>query len=180
MGTKPGKTRIEEAMLSLLREKPLSSISVSELCAAAPASRSTFYSNFANVDELYRSLARGLLLQTAALRTQLKHGGSSSEAQPSRPLCAIIRDPGKYKGLIEDERFLQTVLDICQSDLSEVALGLYRDACDDPQAARTLFLFQMTGCISAAKSFGADEDWEAARENLDAFIRGGFAAIRNR
>lgn len=180
--SKPGKLRIERALLELLVRKPLAQVSVTELCDAAHASRSTFYANYANVDELYRSLVGELLRNASSLGARLRCDGDSSStvsgAFQAKPLCAIVRDPGEFAGLVGDERFLQAVIETCQSSFPEGSLGIYLNSVADPKTAEALFLFQMTGCISAAKAFGESEGWPSIQRALDAFIRGGLAAVK--
>ncbi|MCD8146392.1 MAG: TetR/AcrR family transcriptional regulator [Clostridiales bacterium] len=48
------KTRqaIQNALLSLMKEKPLSKITVSELAATADVNRKTFYNHYSNIQEV--------------------------------------------------------------------------------------------------------------------------------
>lgn len=47
------KECIVSAILQLIKEKPLSSISVSELCNKAGVSRMTFYRNYGSIEEIF-------------------------------------------------------------------------------------------------------------------------------
>ena len=176
---KPGKARLEQALLRLLKQKPLRRITVTELCEAAAVSRSTFYAHYSNVDDIYQELLRRFALDSTSLNTQLE-GGSEEDSRPHRPLCSMIRDSEDYAGLVDEERFMQGFLDTCRAEYPEASYGVYRDICSNPDAARALYVFQMTGCIAAAKALGPSCDWDAAKKTIDVFIRGGIQAVKNR
>lgn len=172
---KPGRMRIAEALLVLLGEKPLGSISVVDLCAQAGVSRSTFYAHFSNVDDVYRELVRELVLTTSAIQPQLRCADcTNSEKQP---LCELLRPGGKYHHLTSEERFTQTYFDICTAEFKD-GTNVYDGVCDDKDIAYALFCFQMMGCIGAARTVPEATDWNRVRPMLDAFIRGGLNSVR--
>ncbi len=49
------KMLIRKAFMNLLREKPIQSISITELCSAAGINRGTFYSHYSNINDLLKS-----------------------------------------------------------------------------------------------------------------------------
>ena len=51
---------ITAAILSLLEEKPLSEISISELCDQAGVGRASFYRNFQEKEDVLRAYIKGL------------------------------------------------------------------------------------------------------------------------
>lgn len=172
---KPGRTRITEALLALLGNKPLGSISVVNLCALAGVSRSTFYAHFSNVDDVYRELVRELVLTTSAIQPQLRCADCADSAK--QPLCELLRPNGKYHHLTNEERFEQTYFDICMAEFKD-GTNVYEGVCTDKDLAYALFCFQMMGCIGAARTVPAATDWNRARPMLDAFIRGGLNSVR--
>lgn len=52
---------IEEALLSLLREKPVAKITVTELCGRADINRATFYKHYQDVADLMEKIEERLL-----------------------------------------------------------------------------------------------------------------------
>lgn len=64
MNTKPGVNRrtqvtkrmMHHALIELLEQKPLSNISVKELCELADVNRSTFYAHYSNIAELQNEI----------------------------------------------------------------------------------------------------------------------------
>lgn len=59
------KTRlaIENALLELMQEKPLKSISISELAETADINRKTFYNNYSSIDEVITGINQKLSLK---------------------------------------------------------------------------------------------------------------------
>ncbi len=47
------KTKLSNALIDLLKKKPMNEIKISELCEIAEVSRATFYNNFNSVDEVF-------------------------------------------------------------------------------------------------------------------------------
>lgn len=62
---------VKEALLSLLAEKPLADITVSELARKAHVSRSTFYEHFGNPADVYDALVRDYASDTLPLMSQI-------------------------------------------------------------------------------------------------------------
>ena len=53
------KSVIRESFLSLLQEKPVEKITVTQLCAKADINRSTFYAHYLDVYDLKEKLEQG-------------------------------------------------------------------------------------------------------------------------
>ena len=174
---KPGKERIEAGLLRLLGNKPVRDVTVTELCAQAQVSRSTFYAHFANVDEVYRSLVRQLIFDTSAMSTQLR-AGACADGTLRKPLCALVRDSAEYRGLVNDDAFIPTYFEMSSTEFHDETLGVYLDICPDEETAQALCRFQIMGCIAAAKAADQSADWERVKATLDTFIRGGLNAVR--
>lgn len=170
--------RIEQALLELLKAQSLRDITVTDLCAAAKVSRSSFYAHFSNVDEVYRSLIRQMIFGANSLNTQLK-SANNQESTLRRPLCSLLRDAEEYEGLVSDEAFMATFFDLNKTEFNEEALGIFQDAAMDAEAAFAIYIFQMAGCMTAARTLGEDADWSKVKAAIDTFIRGGLNAVRN-
>ena len=57
---------IEQSFLGLLQEKPVSKITVTELCARAEINRATFYKHYQDVPQLFERMEEALLKQIRA------------------------------------------------------------------------------------------------------------------
>ena len=166
---------VQQALIRLIAKKPLSDVTVSELAREAGVSRSTIYGHYDNVADVYDALVDEVSKDMAPLMSQVMC--SSSFGASKRPFCALIRNAGELAPVVDDARFADAVLSRGWTqeghDLYDVLLGAgYSD-----EQARAVCAFQMSGCLSAARSVKAsDEDWAAIRAVIDRFILGGIAA----
>ena len=72
---------ITDALLKLLREKPIEAISISELCGRAGIGRASFYRNFNSKEDILRSYIHGLFQEWAA----------GVPPEENRPLSELLR-----------------------------------------------------------------------------------------
>ena len=61
---------ITDALLKLLREKPIEDISISELCELAGIGRASFYRNFNSKEDILRTYIQGLFQEWTAAGAQ--------------------------------------------------------------------------------------------------------------
>lgn len=64
---------IRQAFLSLLKDKELNNLSVSELCQQAQVSRNAFYQHYESKEHLYESILQELMLSLEQACTPLAH-----------------------------------------------------------------------------------------------------------
>lgn len=96
------KRLIQDALVELLREKPLGKVSVSELCARADVNRTTFYKHYATQHDVLREIGERIVAEIAASAT------SGASAQPL-PLSDQVAGICRYlKSHPEESRFLLT------------------------------------------------------------------------
>lgn len=60
------RNALREALIDLICEKPLSNISITDICARADINRSTFYLHYRGVHELLSEIEEKIILQTEA------------------------------------------------------------------------------------------------------------------
>lgn len=72
---------ITDALLKLLREKPIEAISISELCGQAGIGRASFYRNFNSREDILRSYIHQLFQEWAA----------EVPPEENRPLSELLR-----------------------------------------------------------------------------------------
>lgn len=180
--TKTAKTKrsIKRALLSLLSEKPLDEVGMSELARRAEVSRNTLYQHYGNVHDVFVEIARDFDNETAPVMSQLECY-EGIEPEGTQPFCQLIRTSPEYQAAFEDPRFLDsflegtTILEDHSFYKSLVETGY------SPTVAKALAIFQINGCFKAIKAYGADEaTWHEVRETIDTFICGGLDACRQR
>ena len=168
---------VKDALLELLADKALADISMAELARRAGVSRSTLYLHFGNVHDVFSALVADFLADVRGLRTQLTCDECHAAAE-KRPFCMALRAAGPYQPLVLAPEFLPTYLEIVLNGPAlDEALAPFLDTGVTPDQARALFVFQMTGCYTAATTLDSML-WEDNQRAIDQFIRGGFTALK--
>lgn len=166
---------VKEALLSLLAEKPLADITVSELSREAHVSRSTFYEHFGNPADVYDALVRDYASDTLPLMSQITC--SDGFKPKGRPFCSLVRDAGAYGPVVKEGRFLDAFLNRREGMDQHDLFGLLTNAGYTEAQAEAVCSFQMSGCFAAARSSHvAEDEWAQIRAVIDRFIMGGIAA----
>ena len=166
---------VKEALLSLLAEKPLADITVSELAGKANVSRSTFYEHFGNPADVYDAVVRDYASDTLPLMSQI--ACTDGFKPKGRPFCSLVREAGAYGPVVKEGRFLDTFLTKREGVDQHDLFGLLTNAGYTEAQAEAVCSFQMSGCFAAARSSTAgDEEWAQIRAVIDRFILGGIAA----
>ena len=171
---------VKEALLEIMKKTRLSQITVSGLANEAGISRSTFYANFQNVNEVFEMLIVDFMMETRALVSQLRCKGCEAEASDDKtPYCIAVRTTDRYRNVVREAEFLPTLLQLVDDDvLGEFVLKPYLDLGVSPSEAKTLLIFQIAGCHTAALSCVDDSTWRKTQSVLDTFIAGGMKAVR--
>lgn len=168
---------IRKAFLEVLARKPLSQMTVSEVAAAAHVSRSTFYKHYANLSLIYSELVDEFSTGTSPMLEQIECAGRETDGAQA-PLCTRLRAPGDLAPVIDDERFMGEFMPRELSLSGHDLFGLLLSVGYGMEQADAVCRFQLSGCFAAARSANVDEEgWEAIRETLDTFIRGGVQAL---
>jgi AcrR family transcriptional regulator len=166
---------LKEALLSLLAEKPLADITVSELARAAHVSRSTFYEHFGNPADVFDAVVSDFAHDVSPLMSQV--ACSDGFAPKGRPFCSLVRDAGTYGPAVREGRFLESFFAHGKESEQHDLFGLLTNAGYTAAQAEAVCAFQMSGCFAAARSSHAtEEEWTQIRAVIDRFILGGIAA----
>lgn len=168
---------VKGALLRLLVAKRLEDISMSELAREAGVSRSTLYSHFGNVLDVYAVLVVDVAGNMRSLGTHLHCSDCVEEG--SRPFCQVLREAGDYAPVVRDARFLPMMFALAeQGGIGGGALNLYAQLGMSRLQANALFRFQISGCYAVALADVSPGEWDVVQRTLDAFVRGGIAAVR--
>ena len=166
---------VKEALLSLLAEKPLADITVSELAGKANVSRSTFYEHFGNPADVYDAVVHDYASDTLPLMSQITC--TDAFKPKGRTFCSLVREAGAYDPVVRERRFLDAFLGKREGMGQHDLFALLTDAGYTEAQAQAVCSFQMVGCFAAARSSHVSkEEWEQVRGVIDRFILGGIAA----
>lgn len=173
--TRVDRTRrdIKAALMTLLKDKTLDAISMSEIAREAHISRSTLYQHYNNAREIYDDIIGEFKLQVSPIMTSMACFEGISEPG-TRPFCELLRKPERYQSVIASPCFLDTYVNRLQGN--NEFLDVLSKAGYSEEVAHALAVFQMNGCFRAAREFGSnDARWKEIREAIDAFVCGGLA-----
>lgn len=171
---------IRDALVRLMDGSEFSSISMAELAAEAGLSRSTLYAHYRNVEEVLERIVDDFVSDLSPLDAHLRFGGCAECAPRSKPFCVALREARDKLPFVRNPRFFALLLErIVERDgCAHDSMRVYRAAGLDEAQARAVFVFQMSGCYAVALSEVPAVEWQHVQQTLDAFVRGGLAALR--
>lgn len=149
------KKLLRDALLTLLNEKPLRSITVKELCAHAKLNRGTFYAHYRDVYDLMEQI----------------------EAEMRADFIAVLEPMIRAEWNLPPAEMTRRVFDCIEAnaDLCRVIAGPY----GDKEFARSLLHDCRQNCVqSCLRYFPNAERWEV--EMYFTFVTGGCYALMER
>lgn len=168
---------IKDALLEMLDERRLADVSVADIARAAGVSRTTFYAHYRNLAEVYEELVADFFKD---IQTLPEHMSCVTCRGDSRvvPFCEKVRHAGPFEGVVSDPAFSAAWFRVVREDGLADYIDRLAIAGATPGQARAIFLFQISGCLTVARSGIAEgEGWHVIQSALDAFIAGGFERL---
>ena len=170
---------IKNALLKLLGEKDHRDITVSDLCRAAEINRGTFYLHYGNIGQVLDALFDDAL---GSLHGVLEQVGipAAGEDKCAYPLCHFLRENKKYRALFfSDSLHSQVIRRLTQAGEDGFVRRLQASSQASPEILRTLFFFQINGCLAVCKNglSRSDEQWSKIQCSLDGFLKRGFDGL---
>lgn len=130
------KARIRDALIALMRDKPVRRITVSELIEKADVSRSTFYAYYRDVYDLKDSIEDAFLREIRAQYDALAQIPRTEEEHPIT--TAVFEIFRRYSGQLAvllgpngDMEFLEKFRSVARAILDELWRGRYGDQIPD-------------------------------------------------
>ena len=95
--TRYTRRAMQDALIELLRNQPLGSITVKALCERADVNRSTFYAHYASIEELLHDIEdETMAWVTTALEQLLAQPDSAGIEHVIERICQYIADNRKH------------------------------------------------------------------------------------
>ena len=164
---------ITEAMLSLLRDKPVHEITVSELCVAAGVGRTSFYRNFETKEDIIRAHIRKL---SHGWADKLKKTPGLPFHEAIRQVFSHLEEHREFYGLLYERGLIDLLkdilLDLCGFAPEQEVVAAYASA---------YVAFLLYGWIEVWLRRGMRETAEELAEYLEAGVKdtGGTLLPRN-
>ncbi|MHB1314131.1 MAG: TetR/AcrR family transcriptional regulator [Christensenellales bacterium] len=152
-------TVLKESLLELLTKKPISQITIKEICEIAEVNRSTFYAHFSDQYELFKSMKHEMLNKISD-----DIGGYLFEKDKSEPMQILL----KLLEFIQKNNKLWIILLSENGDrafvhnmLVQVLKNYDKELLDnqtlDEKTSELVFLFMVNGCIGIIEQWIQDE-----------------------
>lgn len=147
---------LRQALVNLMREKPVSSITVKELCEACEINRGTFYAHYNDVSSLLSSIEEELFEQLQHMLAEI----STRE---------ILTDGGAGPALVTLFEFLRENADICGMLL-----------CDngDPVFIEKVRTFVRTEVLSDWRQLFAEDEGDKQEYTLAFLVSGSIGLLQ--
>lgn len=122
---------LRDALIALILERGWDATSVQDVCERADVGRSTFYTHFADKEELLTSGFDTLRKELRAGHAALSGGKAPPPLAFARSLMEHVHGEqrlfralvGKRSGLVVQKRFRQLLLELVREDLTALTLG---------------------------------------------------------
>lgn len=147
--TRVTKILIKTAFINLLKDKPISTISVKELCVAAGINRGTFYNNYNDLNDLLEQLESAMLEEIAAtLEPMLVEDASPFAITTS--IFTLVKDNVELfyvtLGPNGDSSFFQTILNLGKQHCIDSYAAKYHDI--PLHKLEIHYTFVSAGCVA--------------------------------
>jgi AcrR family transcriptional regulator len=160
------KQKLKKAFIKLLESKKVAQITVGEICKEAGVNRTTFYSHYANVEELYSALE--VDLHQFMESTLLPPSIPSTDDDVIKIVCSVLSLVKEHKNIhlnYIDKLFeLDYVIELCEEVKSRyMPLILQGENLSEKQQEH-IFVFCKTGIVGIIREWlknGCAEDMES-------------------
>ncbi len=177
--TKYTRNAIRDALMELLKTKPYSKISVTEICRLAEINRGTFYIHYYDVDDVLDDI---LSLAFSDVSGTIDHVLCPNKETCTYPFCQKIQERTDLRPLFLDEAISERIIQRLSESSKEgfVSYLMQRSNLTFEQA-EAIFYFQINGCLTINRLMLKNNcrDWHQVQECVDRFIRAGLKELLN-
>lgn len=130
---KKTEEKLAHALISLLKDKPVSAISVTELCKVAGVQRNTFYSHYSIPGDLLERICRSH--EEAVIKTILSNSDYCDNLSVLKAVCRRMCDDKEFFTFICQSSygmpFLRRMLDFCKENFHKQILFRHRNSSEE-------------------------------------------------
>lgn len=177
--TKYTRYVIREALMGLLRLKPYSKITVTELCRLAEINRGTFYLHYFDVDDVLDDILEASFSDVSGT---IDHVLCPHKEACTYPFCQKVQENKELWPLFMDETVSEKIVKrLAERSKEGFVSYLMQHSSLTFEQAESLFYFQIHGCLTINRLMlqNKSRDWHTVQETVDRFIRSGLEAFLN-
>lgn len=159
------KQFLKEALIELLKEKPLSKISITELCKKADINRNTFYCHYNYPEEILIEMQEEIFHQFQKLFNENKN-----ESSLILNICRILKESPRLYYITfnsSDGRFLEQLISLSHDkniyDWKKIT------EFKDSRTAEMFYRFMLSGATSIIRTW-CDNGFKETPEEISQFI----------
>ena len=162
------KAALKAALLTLMEQKPIKSITVKELCEAAQLNRATFYTHYQDCFDLLEQIEDELVADVAA---SLQHLDSSDVGSMLRGIFDMLEENAELCRILfsdhGDSAFLKKLVDLSR----DYVIPYWRVTLPraGEQELALLYAYTTNGSLSVLESY-IKSDMSAPKERVMALI----------
>ena len=174
------KMFLRESLLELMREKPISKITPTELCRRAGINRNTFYTHYRSAEDLLSSVEEAFFDKVRGSLERLGSGLSTSALIAE--ICVAIAENFDLSRILlsenGDTRFLERLISLAhdQTMLAWRAAGIRADAA----LLEILYTYSVNGSVAVIREWvrqGMPQPPQTVAEQLERLTYGGLNAF---
>ncbi len=172
--TKYTRSAIREALMGLLRIKPYSKITVTELCRLADINRGTFYIHYFDVDDVLDDI---LAESFSDVSGTIDHVLCPHKETCTYPFCQKVQENEELWPLFMDETVSERIIKRLADKSKEGFVSYLMQHSELTfEQAESIFYFQIHGCLTINRLMLQNNcrDWHTVQHTIDRFIRGGL------
>ena len=173
---------IKDALLDLLEEKAISTITITDICRMAEINRGTLYLHYKNLSEILDELFDDALNNIDSVYTSITQE-KVRECSCGYPLCLFLRKSTKYQPLFFSSELRTMAIERMVKSNEEEFIGALRQQTGQSDVAlRALLSFQLNGCFSVCQQLIdlPDDQWETIRSMIDKSLKQGYEALKSK
>ena len=176
---------LKESLMKLLKEKPISSITVKELCALADINRSTFYSHYSDQYDLLTQIEEEIIQDMNETLLNYNHTQAEEALQMTEKIVEYVAANSDICETLFSEHgdasFKKRVMMVAHDYTVKTWMSTY--PIDDPKVSEYVSLFAISGSIHILESWlknGMDKTPKEMAEIINNLTNNGLSSLRDR
>lgn len=168
------KNKLKEALLQLLKDRPLSKVTITQLCNVAGINRGTFYAHYSEPSDLFTAIETDLIDTIKPMLNS--HQEDMSSWLPS--VLEVIKEKDAATQIIissiDNSPLLQTIFDSIRTKSIQEYRNLLNES--DPVILEYYFEFCLSGAVHIITSWlrsGAKESPDKISEIINQLVPNG-------
>lgn len=173
---------LKDSLMKLVKNKPISNITVKEICLEADINRSTFYAHYSDQFDLLNKIEEELIEDMITALSQYNFKREEEAVQMTEKILEYIADKSEVCQTLLSENgdvyFQKRVMMIFQEYIFK---NWMIDNIMDRETSKYVSLFVVSGCIQVIKTWlenSMDKPPKEMAEIINNFINKGLSSLR--